>query len=390
MSKVYGMMVTQNTDGTTSSSRIKSYATYDEMIADKSAGKYGIVLATNTVYHNTDNGWIVGFPNVIREDDYTAFEVFAHDYEIPVGECVELGGYVSVALPACMAHQFTIRSVQQADIQNVVVDWGDGDITSLRDDISPNIVYTESGDIDEYEYVVSHSYDHTGKYIVRIYGNSYFALKQSTSTSIPNIMSRALDIDLPVASHISNFSSFCRRATHLLNVNVGSCYNFNRHFKNISYMFAGCSNLLTAFGFSTYGKVDVQQNNVFHNCGVLVDTDYKLIPITSGKIAQTFRGCSKMTTPVENFFEYFYVMPGADVGLELVFQSCTLLNGTIPAEKLWDNRGVNWVVTKPFTSCPLVRNQLPKEWSGIESATVVIKPSLEERIIELENKLAAE
>ena len=103
------------------------------------------------------DGLVISYANVDNElqilslEDYTAFQVFAHDYDIPVGECTELGGYVTNALKACMTHKFGIRSQELPEKQNVVIDWGDGNHTQLSN-LTPKSSY----------YYVQHTYKNNG------------------------------------------------------------------------------------------------------------------------------------------------------------------------------------------------------------------------------------
>ena len=261
-------------------------------------------------------------------------------------------------------------------MQNVVIDWGDESVTNLAVDIIPEY----DSDANEYAYNVTHTYSTNGKYVIKVYGNTYFALKQNTSS---NILCRALDFDLPVASHLTNFSSFCRGSMHLLKVHIG-CHNFNKNFRNTSYMFNNCKNLLSATGFSTWGKHDCQYNSMFYNVTHMTVTDFKLIPGTSDSIIQVFRGCAALVGDISDFFTYFNPPIGANITFQIVFQGCVGLTGTVPADKLWDNHFVTWSQTKPFTGCSVaIRDQVPASWGG-RASDDIIKKSLNERITALE------
>jgi len=55
------------------------------------------------------------------DKDYTAWEVYANDTAIQVGESEVLGGYVSVAIPIQMTEGFIIRSDKPYSTSDVVI-----------------------------------------------------------------------------------------------------------------------------------------------------------------------------------------------------------------------------------------------------------------------------
>ena len=93
--------------------------------------------------------------------------------------------------------------------QNVIIDWGDGTFDNLKQ----NVPTGNSGD---YRYRFVHEYSELDKkYIVKIFGNTYFSILADSDANYSNvqnnIMSRVFDLDLPIASHILNISSWCKR-----------------------------------------------------------------------------------------------------------------------------------------------------------------------------------
>jgi hypothetical protein len=95
------------------------------------------------------------------KEDYTAFEVFAHDYDIAAGtlisdtelsSCIKhselLTESIAVSLPAQMTHRFVVRSDYLPEEQNVIVDWGDGTLVKLSD------FSTVSGSAGDYRYTL--------------------------------------------------------------------------------------------------------------------------------------------------------------------------------------------------------------------------------------------
>ena len=322
--------------------------------------------------------------------DYTAFEVFAHDYDIPVGECEELSGYVNYALPANMTHQFVIRSYTKATEQDIVIDWGDGTINQLKD-ITPTI----SGS--EYRYMMNHTYTTVGKHIIKIFGNKYFGFLNTGSYS--NIMCRVFDYDLPVASHITNFSSFAQSAMHLLHVDVSHCAKFNAQYSNISNLFNGSKNLLSATGFASRNKQNISYASVFYYCYSLETTDL-ILAHSAASISEMCCGCSKLVYDIADLFYFFNIDANSTVNVNKMLKICSSLTGTVPANKLWNRRDVNWTnTTTAFEGCSNeIRSQVPVSWGGTASDNIIEKTdeekmdelksiiySLNKRITELEN-----
>jgi hypothetical protein len=105
--------------------------------------------------------------------DYTAFEVFAHDYDIPVGECEELGGYVNYSIPASVTNKFMLRIVGDIETNDIVIDWGDNSSLAISE-IDDNLITFENN---IFTYTVSHTYSSENKFIIKIYGKNYFNLQ---------------------------------------------------------------------------------------------------------------------------------------------------------------------------------------------------------------------
>ena len=358
---MYGIFVYTNPDGTTESSKVKQYQTYDEMVSDTHPGKYGIVLSSNTVYHRSNNEWIVGFPNVSKGDDYTAFEVYPNDTIIPVGESEILGGFVTEAIPVQMTHRMYIRSFHAPTEQDVVVDWGDGTTATLNQFILGENVSDSTG---EYRYTLEHTYTESKKYIVKIYGRRYWAIlpdKSNVATCGYNLMSRVFDTDLPIASHLYNLSSFCYGAIRLLNVDVLKG-NFNSlNVQNMSYTFCQCRNMLSASGFYYNDNINAE-GNVFENCWALQYTDYQLHS-TGGK-PLCFHRCKKLAVPIENLLPRSF--NDKSVNMDRCFNECGFLTGTIPANKLWEDTDVVFTNTSQcFRKTPVdLKAQAPVSWGG--------------------------
>ena len=337
MSNMYGMFVTMNDDGSTTTNKVKRYASYQEMVEDVNPGKYGIV--DNEVYHKNGTDWVIGFQNVVKENDYTAFEVYPNDTIIPIGESEILGGYVTEAIPVQMTHRMYVRSFHSPEEQDVIVDWGDGTIDFLKQfELDVNVTFGS-----EYRYTLEHTYSESKKYTVKIYGTRYWAIlpdKTNVATGGYNLMCRVFDSDLPIASHLYNLSSFCYGAQRLLYVDVLKS-NFNSlNIQNMSYTFCQCRNMLKASGFYYNDNINAE-GNVFENCWALEYTDYQLHS-TGGK-PLCFHRCKKLAVAIENLLPRSF--NDKVVNMDRCFNECGFLTGTVPANKLWEDTTVTFTNT---------------------------------------------
>ena len=115
------------------------------------------------------------------------------------------------------------------DACDVVIDWGDGNVTQVSK--SSGIIYQnfESSDkIHLYSgFTASHSYSEESKFIVKIYGKTYFMVRCNPyGTADDCIVSRIFDRDLPVASCLRNISSIALNSKKLLKIDVPYGYDF--------------------------------------------------------------------------------------------------------------------------------------------------------------------
>ena len=360
MKKLYGMIVATNSDGSTTTKHIKSYSTYDEMIADDNPGGYCIVLNSNTVYHNTENGWVVGFANVINDDYYSAFEVMPNKIDIPSGTVDELTGLTyNITVPACTEHKMSIKSAQDKTICDVIVDWGDGTTTKLND---PEVTFNNGS------YELSHDYasvmtTDVQRFVVKIYGKNYWAFRHNSYIN-NNLMSRIFAVDLPLAPHVANIASTCAGALRLLSVHF---YNYYHRIENISSTFFKCKNLISVTGFGTIlNNTNGHAGGTFEQCENLLETDFRY-PAGVSSIGNTFALCKKLAMDINdllpaNGFEC------KTVSIGVPFSNCRALTGTNFANKLWNDSTVNWIIkpsgtTYPFTGSSL-KDQVPTSWGG--------------------------
>ncbi len=185
-----------------------------------------------------DNGEIIKFNtgdnigdiNLLDFTDHTAFDVYVSKDTIPVGTIIngvvlenEVGGsYLKHTGSKVYGnyHAFLIRYKKSRTEHDVIVDWGDGTVEKLSDisEESPKLEQTPgtyfSYNDSEWRYVMCHNYKDAGQYTVRVFGKCYDGLVSFISNAKfgeTNRICRIFESDLPIASHILNISSWCKR-----------------------------------------------------------------------------------------------------------------------------------------------------------------------------------
>ena len=382
MIKVQGMFVTVNDDGSTITSKVKRYSTYAEMVEDSAPEQFAIVDENNTVYHRVDDQWVIGFPNIDRDDDYTAFEVYANDTVIPVGYCEALGGEVREEIPVGMTHKFVVRGSTPQEEQDVVVDWGDGTIEELKNIIPASEIHKELDD-DKYSsgsysviYSMEHTNDKPGKYIVKVFGTTYKHIQcdeDADDGDQCNLICRIFDKDLPIASHLNTFDSMCRFAKRLLSVNL--CGTGGSRFLmayNVYMTFSDCTNLLSATGFNKYAKFKYI-GGIFRGCSNLITTDF-VIPQWTISCTAAFYGCVALVADVAKILPQGVGFSGTSIEVDRLFTYDSNLYGTVPAAMLWESTTVNFVgdkkngLTQVFKKCSTeLMAQVPTTWGGTKT-----------------------
>ena len=313
----------------------------------------------------------------------TAFEVYAHDEDIPAGEyCAALcktGDVVSQTIPACMKEHFIIGTEHPAAEQDVVIEWGDGSAERLADVPAAHISGANRH--------LFHEYATPGKYIVRITGTTYAYFRPGddqeghcengiSQPGYGNLICRIFDYDLPVASHLTNFAGACRVSPRLLYVNF-SRSRVKQQARHCDNLFYQSRNLLSAVGF--YDHRIVRISNAFSGCTNLVTTDFVLPAVMSGDGPNMlFNGCQNLVGDIASFFPTSFA-PGTPARAVAMFYRCVKLTGTVPADKLW-NSPYEWTLGAagqlPFLFCSAaIRAQVPVSWGGTASDDI-IKPKL--------------
>lgn len=299
---------------------------------------------------------------------YSAFEVYAHDTEIPKGALPaehlryigEIGDTIYAAVPASMTEEFQIRSEVRQNEQDVVIDWGDGFSTYLGD-ITPTEM---SGG--EFRYRISHTYTAVGLYVVRILGRSYFGFMGSEDPNT-TLLSKIFTRDLPLAPWVWNMSAVAKNAPRLLHVNVYS-HSVALHGLHWSRSFTNSQNLISAIGFTAYNKSRPNCQEMFSGCANLKTTDFRLpeSPEGSNATSRTYEKCYELAVDVSSLLPTNGFKSGSTVNVNRLFHAATKLTGTVPAKLLWLDTSINWVNTsEAFDKCSAdIRAQVPTSWGG--------------------------
>lgn len=215
-------------------------------------------------------------------NNVTKFQVYANAEVIPAGSSIpELSkNYTtSVEIPVGMTHEFSLDIFGNLIQSDVMIDWGDGNITKVCEETSKTF---------------NHTYIKTGKYLITIAGEKYNRIKSTSSDK--NLICRIFEYDLPTTAKLRKASSLCAGALRLIELDC----TYNDTFKkliNFPYLFLNCQNLKKAVGFPDLTYVQ-SVNGIFSSCHNLITTDFKL-PEFSDDYSAVFAACYELTTPID-------------------------------------------------------------------------------------------
>lgn len=276
---------------------------------------------------------------------------------------------------------FGIRSTVRKYQNDVVVDWGDGNKTVIKDsDIEEFMGEWESDG--EVAFHCKHTYEKPGDYDVTIYGKDYFGVSrnpkyidlpdrdQSVYAKMHGLISECLNQKYPIASCVNNLSWFAACSEMLTEVNIPTGMTFEK-LDNISLMFRSCRNLKKAIGLKYKFFNTKAKSLVFQDCQNLEECDYIIgAPNQYGDVlVGTFRNCKKLVKDIKSFFPKAGFKAVAYCEANSTFMNVPL-TGTIPAEWFWERTDVNWgTYTKAvFAGCPAeILAQVPKTWGGTKA-----------------------
>lgn len=339
------------------------------------------------------DGMVINYTNV-NEDlkvislaDYSAFEVYPNKEIISVGTVDDVTGLTyKKEVPACTTHKMTLRSSQEPENCDVVIDWGDGTIEAIKDNKFVSHIAGKS-------YELSHDYSNKmtsdkQRFIVKIYGKDYYTFRHNSYKN-NNLMSRVFDKDLPIALHVNNFASIAIAANRLLNVHFPHSTAPYSNVFNWSYTFSECKNLQSVTGFEDLVvRPDAWFDGFMQNSPSLNFTDF-VIPAGCNSLKGIFHGCTDFSVdinkliPVNGFISSNIFVKNLFVG--------TKITGIVPADKLWNDKNIKWKTesekTTPFLNCPdEIRSQVPVSWGGTADNSI-INPTAEERLDAIEKVL---
>ena len=288
---------------------------------------------------------------------FSAFEVMPTKVEIS-------GHYREI--PACTVHKFTLRSANPIENNDVVVDWGDGCIEVIADG--------KYEWIKNKQYNLEHDYaesmtENVQKFIVKIYGKNYYTFRCNEAvvadgvklTLSNNLISRIFDVDLPMAPHISNFSSICYGALRLFSVTIPHSTKYITDGYNFSSTFQWAENLTSVMGFEdNLLRSNCHVSCMFKYCYSLIETDFT-IPACVISISDIFYDCKKLSVKIEN------LLPAGgfaltNINMNLAFGNTISLTGTPPENLLW-NSGKNFIKFNTSFRNSGVKNNVPDEWA---------------------------
>lgn len=405
--------------------------------------------------YTAGNGIRIGADNVVSIDgsagpEYTAFEVFAHNYEISGFLKHEnqsktdpkylnrvwvpdLGAYLCdngaygissynvtyLKIAANYTHSFIIRTeCTDPSESNIIVDWGDGVQSVLSGEADPSVQKFEDG-----YFYLAHTYNlaegEGGRFIVKIYGDTYYGLQYNQSAN--NLICRIFDEDLPIASNVYNLASFCVGAKYLTRVNLARCAAL-RNIKNLYNIFQSCINLQILDG-PLYAPV--VKPNAPPRCNTTRNLQRCMwaIPADCNDIGSIFKdnynlkmnildllplkGFTQSSINVNSLFmndkslhlgytqeEYDAEVAKAQAGEENTLadmESTIQENANKLGALLWNNGNITWKNTSTcFQGCSdMICKYVPTSWGGTSTEAVnpVVTKTAEQRIADLEAKV---
>lgn len=355
--------------------------------------------------------------------EHLAFAVFPCNVDIPAGAVSEMeetlqdllvsvyGEWVleqsfAVAVPAQMTHLFNIATVcKDLTKSDVIVDWGDGSRSVIASGEYHKAM--EPGAYGQRNVVMKHTYQTPGRYVVKIFGQDYYALRQAvseTESGSPDLVREKCNLvcdcfsrDLPVPSFLKNGSSMFCYAHRLLQIEAAYCYPL-RNITNGGNMFYGCRNLISVRNLTLRDSEGSYMSNMFSCCSNMVECSVAFPSMMESEYGmyETFAECTKLQKDIADFFPNRFV--SRKITPKNVFAYCKALTGTVPAEYLWEDRNIEWVLNIDndakgsnrngmFYGCSdAIRAQVPLSWGGT-AADIQPAKHLAEAIDELETSL---
>lgn len=302
--------------------------------------------------------------------EYSAFEVMPNKEEITAGTVDEVTGLTYTrAVPACTVHKMTLRSSQEPEDCDVIIDWGDGTVQAIKEGHYTAHTAGKSYEV-EHDYAPSMSVA-AQRFVVKIRGKNYYTFRHN-SYKDNNLISRIFDNDLPIASHIVNLASMAYSADRLLKVHFPSYTAPYSNVWNWSSCFEQCPNVVSITGFEDISISDgAALSALMASCGALTTTDF-VFPAGMSRIQNVFTGNTKLARDINDFFPK-QGFSSANIMIRAPFNYCRSVTGIVPADKLWNNPDITWSFEHandlPFKNCSNeLRAQVPVSWGGTNKA----------------------
>lgn len=315
--------------------------------------------------------------------NYTAFQVMPNKIEIASGTVDDVTGLTyNYPVSACTIHKMTLRSSQEPENCDVIIDWGDGCIESIKDRKFNS--HTEGKSYELFHDYSSSMTKNIQRFIIKIYGKDYYTFRHNSYRD-NNLISRLFDKDLPIASHVTNFASVGIYANRLLAVHIPHSSNYITNAYNLASVFSNCKNLIKVTGFEDNPlRTNCIINNIFSGDKFLQTTDFKLTACPNDNTyGNCFNACQNLDMdindliPTQGFNCY-------NARMHYTFRNTKKLKGTIPNNLFWNSHKFS-SFTQAFSGSALA-DQAPKSWGGKADNTIINK-TIEQRLIELEKAI---
>ena len=347
--------------------------------------------------------------------DYTAFEVYPTDHDIPKGSS-ELGEAIwndptittNFNVVASMTEEFSLWITKSRLESDIIIDWGDGTVEKLSE-LTPTSGTANDGQIDVLVYV-AHTYETPNKrYIVKVYGNDYCRLdhRNTKLNSANRLLCRCFTDDLPVSRHLNNLASFAYSSNRLVKVDIPSYSDLFTHVVNWSSTFNACYNLRYCYGFGNMFQSVYSIDNIVNGCSGLLDTDIKMRSMLFNGTSSSFNGCTNLERNVLDFFGSKLNVGTSPFSVQNLFRNCakihlgvsnaeyeaelkkfnngeentlTAMKATMDANAiklgnlLWNNKNIVWNQLSsdgkgPFSGCSAVlKSYVPISWGGTNTS----------------------
>lgn len=352
--------------------------------------------------------------------EYTAYEVWPNSMSYAVGDVLPTVEYigggvhpmsgktVASTITSSLIEKVKIRSYKNTSDIDVIVRWGDGSTTALKD-LTPSIAssdVTPPKELTEYTYECIHEYAVPDKvYTVKIYGKDYFGI-QHLYTDFSGILCGCFGPHLPIASHLNNLAGFAGRCLRLFQVELSE-YIQNAQIVSLANTFLDCYNLEYAIGFGRLCNNLHTIQQCFGSCSNMTFCDLR-IPgntITTPKknpYKGAFSYCNKLAVDVLDLLPVngFY---GDEACFGGMFNTCPMLTCSDYdrlANMLWNNKHIKWIddqvssnaLLDSFVECSAeLRSHVPTSWGGTAPDSIInksIEKELEETKVLLETTVS--